>query len=55
MYENTREHFGRIFGHYESPEGWEWVPINFKDYVQEVKEGPKPVTLTVTDNIVRMP
>jgi hypothetical protein len=34
---------------------YEYVPTVFKDYVKEIHEGPKPVTLTVTDNIVRMP
>ena len=34
---------------------YDWVTAEFKDYVKEIHEGPKPVTLTVTDNIVRMP
>lgn len=34
---------------------YDWVTTEFKDYVKEIHEGPKPVTLTVTDNIVRMP
>jgi hypothetical protein len=34
---------------------YEYVPTVFKEYVKEIHEGPKPVTLTVTDNIVRMP
>jgi hypothetical protein len=34
---------------------YEYVPTVFKDYVMEIHEGPKPVTLTVTENIVRMP
>lgn len=30
-----------------------WVPVQFKDYVEEVTEAPKPVTLTVTQNITK--
>ncbi len=35
------------------PYPWKRVERRFKDYVQEIKEEPKPVTLTVTENIVR--
>jgi hypothetical protein len=34
---------------------YDWVTAEFKDYVKEIHDGPKPVTLTVTDNIVKMP
>lgn len=33
---------------------WEYQPAVFADYVQEVKEGPKPVTLQITENVVRV-
>lgn len=33
---------------------WEYTPVEFADYVQEVKEGPKPVTLQITENVVRV-
>lgn len=33
---------------------WEYQRAVFHDYVQEVKEGPKPVTLQITENVVRV-
>ena len=36
----------------EIPEGWRWVKQEFKNYVKKIEEGPKPVTLSITDNIV---
>jgi hypothetical protein len=34
---------------------YEYVTTVFKDYVMEIHDGPKPVTLMVTENIVKMP
>jgi hypothetical protein len=31
-----------------------YVPVTYKDYVEERVEGPKPVTVSVTENIVKV-
>lgn len=33
---------------------WQWVPPVWHDWVEVVKEGPKPVTLQITKNIVKV-
>ena len=35
------------------PEGWRFVKQEFQPYVQKIEEEPKPVTITITENIVK--
>lgn len=36
-----------------TPEGWHFVKQEFQPYVKKIKEGPKPVIIEVTENIVK--
>ena len=52
--EDPRIGYRRYWDTSDVPEGWHHVKWSFAPHVQEVKEGkPKPVTLTVTENITK--
>lgn len=36
----------------KTPEGWCFVKQEFKPYVKKIEDGPGPVTLSITENIV---
>jgi hypothetical protein len=39
---------------YQQQKQYEWAPVVWKDYVEEIHVGPQPVRLTVTSNIIRI-
>lgn len=53
-YEEVREEFGNMALYSHNHPDLKWIPVVYKDYVEVVKEDPKPVTLTITENITRI-
>lgn len=39
---------------YQEQQQYEWAPVVWKDYVEQIHLGPQPVRLTVTSNIIRI-
>lgn len=53
-YDDVEHEFGSSALFSSRNDDLQWVNTIYKDYVEEVKEAPKPVILTVTENITRI-